>query len=914
MKKLRLLLFVILFSIHLPTQAQISIDKAFCENKVNPTGINCQDIRFSWQLKSPKNGEAQQAFQLVVASSAANLRKGRFDIYDSGRHPGTQSIQVQYPGKSLEAAHKYYWKVRVWDASGKVSAWSESQHFTTGLFTEKDWNNAQWIGYEDLDDSLRVVPFIHAGQQISKPVYNPASPLLRKEFHTGKKIKSAYLFISGLGHYQAFLNGFRVGNSFLAPGWTDYDKTVLYNSYDVTTMVQEGKNTLGAVLGNGFYNISQERYYKCTGIFGKPKMISSLKITYTDGSTENIISDNSWKTSLSPIIYNNIYGGEDYDARLEQKGWSTNTFNDNHWKNAVTVQKPSGQLLPEIDNPVAIMDSLTVKEAWEAMPGTIVYDFGQNISGVARIKVRGKAGQSIKLIPAEFITDHKTVVQSNAAPHYYTYILKGGASETWTPEFTYYAVRYMQVEGVISDTVKNRSGFPVIEKIDLLHNRNSSPVNGSFSCSNDLFNRIYTLIDQAIKSNIQSVITDNPQREKLSWQGEQNFMRTSVNYCYDVYNLYRSLVQNMIDAQHINGVVPDIAPEFVKFEGPFVDSPEWGTTSILDLWFLYKYYGDTATIKKAYPMMIKYAGHLESKAQDNILHHGLNDWLDVGPNHKSPANLTPQGITATVYYYKAIRALGEMAYLMGNTKDGEYYKQLAGKIRDSFNATFFDQETKVYGNGSQTSMAMPLSAGMVDEIYQKPVLRNLVNSIKANGTMNTTGDVGHRFLVDALYRNGQEQLLFDMTSRDDVPGYAYQLKKGITALSETWEGNLSNNQLAMGHIFEWFYGGIAGISQEENSVAFKHIRIQPQPVGDLAWAKGSFHSPYGWIRTDWKKETGSFTLKVEIPVNTKATLYIPVSETARINCNGVPVSGAKRENNLAIFEVGSGQYDIRVVK
>ena len=912
--KQKITLFVFILLLAVIVNAQTEVVTAFCENKISPFGVNPEEIIFSWEMQSNDMNVVQTAYQLVIASTNGKIKAGKFDVYNSGIVKSSQSIQVEYKGKEMHSGQTYYWKVRVWDNKNKASEWCNVQNFTTGLFSKKDWGNAQWIAYEDFPDSMRVIPFVHGKMNAGNPkqVRNALSPLLRKEFEISKKVKQAILFVSGLGHYEASINGSKIGTAFLSPGWTNYDKTVLYNTYDITDQLCHGNNTLGVILGNGFYSVSQERYVKCTGTFGNPKMIGLLKIAYSDGTYECIVSDSSWKASPSPITFNNIYGGEDYDARLEQVGWNTNSFNEEKWKQVVLVAPPKGNLLPEIDYPVQLLDSFNVKNVSQPEKGVFLYDFGQDISGILRIRVKGKAGQTVKLTPGELLRSDGKVDQSIIEPYTCSYTLKGGVEELWQPKFTYSAIRYVQVECSGSEGVDGQMELPRVLEMKLLHNRNSTPPNGSFSCSNELFNRIYRLIDYAIKSNLQSYITDNPQREKLSWQGEQNFMRESVNYGYNVHNLYRSLVQNMMDAQHESGLVPDIAPEFVKFEGPFVDSPEWGTTAILDMWFLYKSYGDIRTIDKAYPMMTKYAKYLEQKAEGNILNYGLGDWLDVGPNHKNFANLTPTGITATAYYYYAIQSLSQMAAIIGNTYDAEYYKDLEKKIQASFNEKFFDTDTKVYGNGSQTAMAMPLSIGIVEDKYKNSVLKSLVNSITAYGKMITAGDVGHRFLVDALYKNDQQQLLFEMTNRDDVPGYGYQLKKGATSLIETWNGNESWNQLAMGHIFEWFYGGIAGISQEENSVAFKHIRICPQPVGDLNWAKGSFHTPYGWVKTDWNKEDKLFFMNVEIPVNTKATVYLRTTSLSKITINGEPVSNLISRENLSEFEMGSGNYKIVV--
>lgn len=901
--KNNLLLLVFLLMSALAAKSQTVVNVALCDNRVNPVGIDSRDMFFSWEIQSSKQAVTQSGYQLVISSSLEKLNAGSFDVLDTDMVKSGQSIQIRYKGKSLASGQTYFWKVRIWDNDKKATQWSKNQNFTTGIFDQKDWKSARWIGLEDMPDSERIVPFIHMLNKSSdsriKP--NAISPLLRREFVANKKIRKALLFISGLGHYEASLNGAKIGKSFLSPGWTSYDKTILYNTHDVTKQIQQGTNAIGVLLGNGFYNISQERYVKGAGAFGKPKMIAMLKITFSDGSTQYVVSDQSWKVSRSPITFNTIYGGEDYDARLEQNGWNKKAFDDKNWSNASLIKTPQSRLSPEIDHPVLFLDSLITPKKATLKNGALVYDFGQNISGVPKIKVKGKAGQIIRITPTELLHANGDVNQADGVtPHYYTYTLKGNGEETWQPGFTYFAVRYVKVES------PDGAALPDIVSLKLLHNRNAAPSNGSFSCSNGMFNKIWLMIDWAVKSNLQSYITDNPQREKLSWQGEQNFMRTAINYNYDVYNLYRSLIQNMKDAQHNSGLVPDIAPEYIKFDGPFVDSPEWGSTAILDTWFLYESYGDTAMINKTYEMMTRYADFLGTRAESHLLNYGLGDWLDLG-------NVTPKGLTATAYYFHCIDVLGKMAGLIGKKEDAEKYSILAGQIRIAFNKKFFHPDTKTYANGSQTAMAMPLSMGIVEQQFEQDVLQNLVRNIQTiDSNRLTAGDVGHKFLVEALYENGHPETLFKMTNRDDVPGYGYLLKKGATALVETWDGKSSQNQLAMGHILEWFHGGIVGIGQMENSVAFKHIRIRPQPAGDLTHAAGSFHSPYGWIRSSWKKAANGFVLSVEIPANSNASVYVPARDSSKISLNGKKIQYALSDNNAARLELGSGKYEIKV--
>lgn len=453
MNKYLLLLVIVLLCFS--ANAQITVGAAFCENRTNPYGVNLKDVVFSWELESEGKSVLQTAYRLVISSSEEKLNANNFDVFDTGIIKSSQSIQVGYKGKVLRPAFTYYWKVKVWNHKEQNSNWSANQYFTTGLFSKSDWKNAKWIGFEKFPDSMRVVPFVHGKMQKDNLhiVKNAVSPLLRKEFTVSKKLDRALFFVSGLGHYEASANGSKIGNSFLAPGWTNYDKTVLYNTYDITSQLQKGKNTLGVVLGSGFYNVSQERYAKGTGAFGNPKMIGLLKLSYEDGTYDYVVSDNNWKTSQSPITFNNMFGGEDYDARLEQLGWNTNSFKDKSWRPVVVVRPPIGNLVPEIDYPVQLMDTLEVMKVTQLEKDTYVYDFGQDASGILKIKVKGMAGQTVKLVPGEVLDLNGKVDQDIAPDHTYSYTLKGHGVEVWQPKFTYYALRYVEVllEGNVDD-------------------------------------------------------------------------------------------------------------------------------------------------------------------------------------------------------------------------------------------------------------------------------------------------------------------------------------------------------------------------------------------------------------------------------------------------------------------------------
>lgn len=891
---------------------ELSVDKLYCDNREDPTGIDVRNVRFGWVLlaDAKQKNVMQQAYQLVMASSRRQLDAGTYDVYNSGKQLSAASVLVPYKGPVLKEGQTYFYKVKVWDNHGHVSAWSRSAQLITAT---GNWKNAKWIGYEELPDSMRVVPGIHApgrGKMGHKVQQRAVAPLFRKKFVLQKPVKNALLFITGLGHYHLDINGSEQRGFFLAPGWTHYDKTVLYNTYDVTQKLQGGNNAIGVTVGNGFYYISQERYVKIVDAFGFPKMICRLQVTYEDGSTEDIVSDESWKTSPSPITFNSIYGGEDYDARLEQPNWTFPYFDDSQWKAAIVVKAPAGKLLPETDHPVKLMDHKGVQKILEPAPGVYVYDMGQNLSGIVSIKVKGKKGQVIKLTPAELLDEKQLANQrASGGPYTFSYTLKGEGEEVWQPQFTYYGFRYVQVEGAVPDNAGVNTDSARLLFIEALHNRNSTSVSGGFTCSNPLFNKIYDLVNWAIKSNMQSVLTDCPHREKLGWLEQDYLMGSAVHYNFDIYHLYRKLVYDLIDAQYPEGFVPDIAPEYVVFAGGFLDSPEWGSASVILPWLLYKWYGDKDILHTAWPMMQKYVAYLGTKANHHILSHGLGDWFDYGPRQPGEAQLTPKKLTATAIYYYDVALLQKMAAVLGKPEEGKKYAALGEEIKRAFNDQFFNTATKVYATGSQTAMAMPLNVGLVAEKDRAAVLKNLVDSINANNKALTAGDIGFNFLVKALDEGGQSQLVFDMNNRDDVPGYGFQLKKGATALTESWPAleNVSNNHLMLGHIMEWLYSGLAGISQEDHSVSYNHIRIRPQPVGDITYTDGFFETPYGRTVNNWKKKKGEFEMQVLVPVNTRATVYVPATPSASLYIDGKKQL-MQQKNGQFVVNTGSGSY------
>jgi len=896
----------------------LTVSQIKCNGFENPVGTG-RAPSFSWILKSDKPGEVQTAYQIIIGSDKEITRKYIGDIWHSGKILNGQSSCISYAGHELEAGKEYFWRVRVWDQNDTPTRWSTTGNFVTGLFEKGDWSRAKWIGYEDIPDSLLLVPGVHgAGNNLgSIALKRTIVPYFRKEFSLEKKIKQAFVFVSGLGQYELYINGKKIGDRFLSPGWSDYRKTCLYNSFDVSENLIKGVNSIGTIVGNGFYNINRERYRKLVIAYGAPKMILMLEVHYSDGSKKVVVSDESWKTSSSPTTFSSIYGGEDYDARMEQNGWNKSGFKDESWKNVILVKEPAGILRPESDWPLNVSEVIDYKKASRQKDSIYVYDFRQNASGIIKIKIRGENGKEIRFTPGELLGEDSLVTQqATGEPYYFSYILKGKDEEVWMPKFTYYGFRYVQVNGAVPDKYPNPRNLPVITEIQLLHTRNSSPDAGSFKCSNELFNSIYNLIKWSIKSNLASVATDCPHREKLGWLEQTHLMGNSIKFIFDIHNLYNKIIDDMIEAQLDSGLVPDIAPEFVPFDGGFRDSPEWGSACIILPWDMYEWYGDLEAVKKAYPMMKRYFKYLNGMSDKNILSHGLGDWYDLGLKIPGEAQLTPKAVTATSIYFYDASLLAKMAILMGENKDAIYYSSMAEKIRKAFNTRFYNPLTKCYSTGSQTAYSMPLFFGIVDDSCKNYVVENLIKSINNNNKALTAGDVGYRYLLRTLEEEGQSQLIYEMNSKTDVPGYGYQLSKGATSLTESWAAlkYVSNNHMMLGHLVEWFYSGIGGIRQGKDSKSYDTILISPETVGDLTWAETTFKTVHGEIATSWKIEDSNFILKVKVPINCKAIVAIPQSDPARVVESGLPVRQSniirrvKASSGKTLCEISSGEY------
>ena len=748
--------------------------------------------------------------------------------------------------------------------------------FSQGYFGE-----AQWIGAITRAKANIPEGRLCSGSVIkqTKAAWDKAAPLsrrsiiLRRSFKPFKKVRSAELRICGLGFYEATLNGQKIGNSEFAPTWSDYDKTVFFNVYDVTQQLVEGDNEFRVLLGNGFYNEQGGRYVKLKISFGPPTLLFFLYVIYDDDTRERLVSDKKWEWTESPITFNSIYGGEDYDARLEPFP----ALGKKIWKPVVIQEEPKGRLMPQISHSTRIMERYPVKQVLRK-DSILVLDMGQNLAGYPEITVKGESGQKIKLIPGETLDKDGLVNQRQTGrPHYYTYTLKGviekGANgqltvlkEVWHPRFSYYSFRYLQVEGDIE----------VLKNVESCFVYNSAEHTGSFECSNPRINATHQLIDRAIRSNWQAVWTDCPSREKLGWLEQDWLNGEALVYNYNARYMIEQTMQNIVDAQHENGAMPEIAPEYTQFTGPgtkpFTESPEWGGAIIALPMLYWQHYGSLDLAARHYTAMKRYLTYLTTQDSCFILKQGLGDWYDYGPGRAGFSKNTPMPLVSTAHFYQWMCYMYVLAKHLGHKQDAQWYNLQADSIRHAFNREFYNARKKSYATGSQCSLALPLYLKLVPEKDYQAVLQNLIKDIKAHGYRLTTGDVGNRYLFYVLVQNNQRDLLYKMLNHDDVPGYGYQIKKGHTTLTEQWNPDMgaSMNHFMMAHIENLLIPDLLGIRRSGEL-----IEIEPHPVGDLTWCKGSTMSSHGEVKVSWQKENGVFRLDIDIPKGGFADVYLP---------------------------------------
>jgi hypothetical protein len=870
-----------------------------CDADADPLGVDVPQPYLSWQLESPERSQLQSAYRILVASSVQRLDRDEGDLWDSGRVASDETLYTRYAGKTLKSCQQAFWKVQVWDERQRASGWSTPARWTMGILAPDDWQ-AEWLCAPAATESL----------------------LLRKEFQVHAGLLRALVHVSGLGQYELSLNGVKAGDELLSPGWTDYNKTVLCDTRDVTALLRPGGNAVGVALGNGIYNVvRRNRYVKFAGSFGPLRAILQLRLDYVDGSIQLIRTDETWRTSPGPVVFSNVYGGEDYDARLVSQGWDSPGFDDRSWLPAVRIIRPSGILrghsfAAPLLRPIEIRKPVEVRPIG---PGTFIYDLGQNAPYLPRVRVSGPPGSTVRLTPAEILTpegrlDRGTMGGTNRGSSWWQFTKGNAQPESWSPQFCYIGCRYLEAQLFPAEVDGELPQIDALEGV-VVHS-SAAPV-GRFACSNELLNRIRALVRWAQRANLVSVLTDCPHREKLGWLEQYHLNGPSLRYEFDLERLFAKGVNDMADAQLDSGLVPNIAPEYTQFKGAFRAATEWGSAFIIVPWQQYQFTGDLEPLRRHYEAMRRYFAYLETRAQDGLVPEGLGDWYDLGEKKPGAAQLTPPPVTATAFYFYDAQLLAKAAALLQKPEQAADYTARAERIRVDFNRHFFHTQNGSYATGSQCANALALVLGLAEPTNRPAVLAALVADVEAHGCSMTAGDVGFRFLLQALAQGGRSDLVYRMINQDERPGYGYQLKHGATSLTESWDANRtsSHNHFMLGHIIEWFYKDLAGIDTDPAGPGFKKILIRPNPVGDLKWVEAAYQSVRGEISVRWEIQAQQFRLKMCIPANTTATVYLPASSTAAVTEGGLPANRShgvqflRQEPGHVLYQVASGKYD-----
>lgn len=860
-----------------------------CAFERDPLGVDTAAPRLSWTLHSPLRGARQTAFQVRVALDPEALEDGGSLLWDTGRVMSDEQAVV-YGGPALQAHQTGFWTVRVWDAAGEPGPWSEPGRWTAGLSGPEDWAGACWI----------TAP----PQAGPPPDRSGPMPIFRREFRLDRSPRRALLYGCGLGFHEFRINGERVGEDLFSPAWTDYRKTWRYSVYDVTGQLRTGENVLGLMVGNGFYRVTGGRYVKYTGSFGPPKVIALLRLEYPDGGVEQVITDGSWRTASGPVVFSCVYGGEDYDARLEQEGWDRPGFDDRAWYPAGVSEGPGGVPRGPGGPPIRVMETLRPVSVTQLARGRYLYDLGRNFSGIPRIRIRGEAGSTVILVPGELLAPSGGVTQQHSGgPVRFSYTLRGAGEEVWAPRFSYYGFRYVEVRGArpAGSAESGEEALPELVGLEGLWTHASAERTGRFESSSEVLNRVHDLILSAIRSNLQHVLTDCPHREKLGWLEVSHLLADGLLYNFDLARFYAKVQQDIADSQQPDGLVPDIAPEYTVFEGGFRDSPEWGSASVINPWNVWMTYGDRRALETAWPVMERYAAYLSGRVEGHIVSHGLGDWYDIGPNPPGESQLTSKGLTATAVYYQVLEILSRSASLLGREGDAAQYRDLAQQTRRAFNERFYHPDTRQYDRNSQTANAMPLALDLVEPQERDAVLESLVRGIEANGWRVTAGDVGFSYLVRALIGADRHETLYRMVTQDSGPGYVWQLQQGATTLTEAWDAgsHSSHNHCMLGHVEGWFYRGLGGIRTEEPG--FRRFTLRPAMPGHVERVTVRYRSVRGEIVSAWKREGGQVTWMIQVPPNTEATVFVPARSVEAVRESGQRLSEA-----AGISDIGSG--------
>ncbi|MGI8906166.1 MAG: family 78 glycoside hydrolase catalytic domain [Candidatus Sumerlaeaceae bacterium] len=883
-----------------------------CEYFMDPIGIDVPRPRLFWKLKTDERGQCQTGYQVLVASTAELLRRDQGDLWDSGDTTSTQSVFVPYAGKPLRSRQQCWWKVRIRDKDGHQSAWSAPAQWTMGILQPGEWRG-RWITSDlelmDYQKELRAMSdfgmepeseiwqVAERCRKMTENVTTAPGVYLRREFDTTAPVRRATAYVCGLGLHEMYLNGARVSDHHLNPSFTDYQKRVLYVSHDVTSAVKTGRNAIGVLLGNGWYNLiipHTLRFYAADYI-APPRLLMEIDIEHTDGSHSFVGSDTEWKfTTDGPLTFNCLLGGETYDARKEFPGWDAVGFDDSRWKKAVPGTAPDGRLCAQMLPPVRTVQrsaatSVTLeKDRWR-------FDIGFETAGWAQLKVRGK--------PGEEITVNYPGSGTHTLGRYQTckFIRKGGTTETFASRFSYNGYQYVEVTGL------NYQPSPADVEAQVVVS--DLPCAGSFSCSDERLNKLQQVLLRTLQNYIIHIPND-PTREKAGWTQdvENGFWETVYNV--DAAQTYLKWQRDFLDAIHPDGYMPPVAPG--RFDGPTINGPWWGGVVVYTPWYIYQFYGDTQILAESYKAMQMQFNYLTSIAKDHIVEWGLGDWMEVGSVR--PVR-TPVPITSTIAYYWFSDILTQTALLLGRNDDATSYAAVGAKIRDAYNHKFFNAETGDYAKGSQTSQLLSLYFGLVPDDKRDLVRKRLLERITADNNHLSTGFVGTPLLLTGLAEMGHPEVAWTIATQADHPGFIDAiLNRGQTVMKEDWQGGLVQMPSLQGPIGTWYYHTLAGIRVDPKLPGFKHVILKPELAGDLTWARAEHVSLYGTIGSSWKIDGDNVVWEVVIPANSTATLFVPTTDVKSVTESGKPlaeVAGLKMTRNnpgSVELEAESGRY------
>lgn len=836
----------------LQTNAQHKIINLKCEYLIAPVGVDKTNPRLSWSILSDEKNIKQSAYTILVGTDSSKVANNEGVQWNSGKINGDNNL-IRYAGNELKPSTKYYWKVQSW-LNNSTLVNSSVSSFETGLM------HSGWKSF-----------WITDGIDINR---KPAG-YFRKEFEFKKKIRSARAYITAAGLFELFINGDRIGDHQLDPMYTRFDRRNLYVTHDITNSIREGKNAVGIVLGNGWYNHQSTAvwFFDKATWRARPKFIADIRIEYEDGSVEWKGTDNSWKSSDGPIIFNSIYTAEHQDAREENKGWTMPGFDDSKWKGVVNTSSPSQNIVSQQLHPIRYTDTIDAVSMRKFSDTVFLFDLGRNISGVSEIKVKGSAGTVLRLVHAERLDSNGRADQSNIDLHYRPtdnkdpfqtdiFILSGKGEETFKPSFNYKGFQYVQVHSSAPLALQQNALKGYFMHSDV-------PPVGNINSSNPLINKIWEATNNSYLSNLFGYPTDCPQREKNGWTGDAHIASETGLYNFDAITVYEKWMHDHKDEQQDNGVFPSIIPTN-QWGYDWGNGPDWTSTIAIIPWNIYQFYGDKTILEETYENLKKYVDYIDRNYPNGLTDWGLGDWIPI----KSVAN---KELTSSAYYYVDADILSKSAGLLGKKEDEVKYRALADKIYAAFNSKFLNKEKGIYASGFQTELAVPLHWGLVPDQYKKAVAKNLYDRVVADKGMDV-GLLGSKALLNALSENGYAQLAYELASRDTYPSWGYWIKNGATTLFENWKivGNndLSLNHIMFGEIGAWFYKALGGIKIDPSQPGFKNVIIQPNFVKGLDHFESSYDGPYGKIISSWKRKGKKIELKVAIPANSTATIIM----------------------------------------